>query len=93
MLGLVLAYDFLVLYMCWELVGLCSYLLIGFWYQERDNAEAAKKAFLTTRFGDVGFAWIALLFLQAERSGWTRSSSNPPGGQDGPRHRHRRRRS
>ncbi len=67
MLGLVLAYDFLVLYMCWELVGLCSYLLIGFWYQERDNAEAAKKAFVTTRVGDVGFAiGILLLFLQAD---------------------------
>ncbi|HEX2325907.1 MAG TPA: NADH-quinone oxidoreductase subunit L, partial [Chloroflexota bacterium] len=67
MLGLVLAYDFLVLYMCWELVGLCSYLLIGFWYQERDNAEAAKKAFITTRVGDVGFAiGIFLLFLQAD---------------------------
>jgi proton-translocating NADH-quinone oxidoreductase chain L len=67
MLGLVLAYDFLLLYMCWELVGLCSYLLIGFWYQDRDNAEAAKKAFITTRVGDVGFAiGIFLLFLQAD---------------------------
>jgi NADH-quinone oxidoreductase subunit L len=66
MLGLVLAYDFLLLYMCWELVGLCSYLLIGFWYQERDNAEAAKKAFVTTRIGDVGLGiGIILLFLQA----------------------------
>ncbi|HEX2035097.1 MAG TPA: NADH-quinone oxidoreductase subunit L [Chloroflexota bacterium] len=65
MLGLVLAYDFLLLYMCWELVGLCSFLLIGFWYQERDNAEAAKKAFITTRIGDVGFfIGLALLFLQ-----------------------------
>jgi NADH-quinone oxidoreductase subunit L len=65
MLGLVLAYDFLLLYMGWELVGLCSYLLIGFWYQERDNAEAAKKAFVTTRIGDVGlFIGISLLFLQ-----------------------------
>jgi proton-translocating NADH-quinone oxidoreductase chain L len=65
MLGLVLAYDFLFMYMCWELVGLCSYLLIGFWYQERDNAEAAKKAFVTTRIGDVGFGIGAiLLFLQ-----------------------------
>jgi proton-translocating NADH-quinone oxidoreductase chain L len=66
MLGLVLSYDFLLLYMCWELVGLCSYLLIGFWYHERDNAEAAKKAFVTTRVGDVGFAiGIFLLFRQA----------------------------
>jgi proton-translocating NADH-quinone oxidoreductase chain L len=66
MLGLILSYDFLLTYICWELVGLCSYLLIGFWYQERDNAEAAKKAFVTTRIGDVGFAiGILLLFLQA----------------------------
>ena len=92
MLGLVLAYDFLLLYMCWELVGLCSYLLIGFWYQERDNAEAAKKAFITTRVGDVGFAiGILLLFLQADTfrmdeifeqiapGGWTPPSSPSPG--------------
>jgi NADH-quinone oxidoreductase subunit L len=65
MLLLVLAYDFLLMYIAWELVGLCSFLLIGFWYQERDNAEAAKKAFVTTRIGDVGFFMgIALLFLQ-----------------------------
>jgi proton-translocating NADH-quinone oxidoreductase chain L len=64
MFTLVLAYDFLLLYMAWELVGLCSFLLIGFWYHERDNAEAAKKAFITTRVGDVGFfIGIALLFL------------------------------
>ncbi len=65
MMGLVLSYNFLWLYFSWELVGLCSYLLIGFWYQERDNAEAAKKAFITTRIGDVGmFIGIAILFLQ-----------------------------
>jgi NAD(P)H-quinone oxidoreductase subunit 5 len=65
MLGLVLAYNFLLLYMFWELVGLCSFLLIGFWFQERDNAEAAKKAFITTRVGDVGFfVGVAILFLQ-----------------------------
>jgi NADH-quinone oxidoreductase subunit L len=55
MLGLVLADNFLVLYVSWELVGLCSYLLIGFWYERRSAAEAAKKAFVTTRIGDVGF--------------------------------------
>ena len=65
MLGLVLSANFLLLYISWELVGLCSFLLIGFWYQERDNAEAAKKAFITTRIGDVGFfIGLALLFLQ-----------------------------
>jgi len=65
MCTLVLSYNFLLLYMAWELVGLCSYLLIGFWYHERDNAEAAKKAFVTTRVGDVGFfIGIAILFVQ-----------------------------
>src|SRR5205823_11647561 len=65
MMGLVLANNFLILYMSWELVGLCSFLLIGFWYEERDNAEAAKKAFITTRIGDVGFfIGLAILFIQ-----------------------------
>lgn len=65
MLLLVLAGNFVILYMAWELVGLCSFLLIGFWYHERDNAEAAKKAFITTRIGDVGFfIGLAILFLQ-----------------------------
>jgi NADH-quinone oxidoreductase subunit L len=64
MFALVLSYDFLFMYIAWELVGLCSFLLIGFWYHERDNAEAAKKAFITTRVGDVGFfIGLALLFL------------------------------
>jgi NADH-quinone oxidoreductase subunit L len=56
MLILVLASDFLVLFAGWELVGLCSYLLIGFWYPRRSAAEAAKKAFLVNRVGDMGFA-------------------------------------
>lgn len=65
MLLLVLSANFLLIYMAWELVGLCSFLLIGFWYQERDNAEAAKKAFITNRIGDVGFfIGLAILFLQ-----------------------------
>ncbi|MFQ5874848.1 MAG: NADH-quinone oxidoreductase subunit L, partial [Dehalococcoidia bacterium] len=62
MLGLVLADNLLLLYVAWELVGLCSYLLIGFWYERRSAAEAAKKAFVTTRFGDVGLL-IAILVL------------------------------
>jgi NADH-quinone oxidoreductase subunit L len=62
MLGLVLADNFLLLYITWELVGLCSYLLIGFWYERRSAAEAAKKAFITTRIGDVGFL-IGILIL------------------------------
>ena len=56
MLLLVLADNFLLLFAGWELVGLCSYLLIGFWYPRRSAAEAAKKAFLVNRVGDMGFA-------------------------------------
>ena len=62
MLVLVLADDFILLYIAWELVGLCSYLLIGFWYQKPEAARAAKKAFVVTRVGDLGFL-IGILFL------------------------------
>jgi NADH-quinone oxidoreductase subunit L len=55
MLGLVIANNFLQTYVFWELVGLCSYLLIGYYYQATIAANAAKKAFIVTRFGDVGF--------------------------------------
>src|ERR1039458_3255336 len=55
MLGVVIANSLLLLFMCWEIVGLTSYLLIGFWYQKPSAAAAAKKAFLTTRVGDVFF--------------------------------------
>lgn len=62
MLGVVIANSLLLLFMCWELVGLTSYLLIGFWYQKPSAAAAAKKAFLTTRVGDVffllGMVWL-----------------------------------
>ncbi len=64
MLTLVLADNFLMLYITWELVGLCSYLLIGFWYERRSAAEAAKKAFVTTRIGDVGLLIGILLFYR-----------------------------
>jgi len=65
MLALVLADNLLLLYVAWELVGLCSYLLIGFWYERRPAAEAAKKAFITTRIGDVGFLIGILLLFKA----------------------------
>ncbi|MEM0140541.1 MAG: NADH-quinone oxidoreductase subunit L [Thermoplasmatales archaeon] len=55
MLGLVLSYSLLMLFIFWELVGLCSYLLIGFWYYKPNAAAAAKKAFIVTRVGDVFF--------------------------------------
>ncbi|HRZ46963.1 MAG TPA: proton-conducting transporter membrane subunit, partial [Candidatus Paceibacterota bacterium] len=54
MLGLVMANSLLWLFMCWELVGLASYLLIGFWFEKPAAAAAAKKAFLVTRIGDLG---------------------------------------
>src|SRR5437762_2862979 len=56
MLVLVLASSFMVVFVAWELVGLSSYLLIGFWYGRRSAALAAKKAFIVNRVGDVGFA-------------------------------------
>ncbi|MFL5675599.1 MAG: NADH-quinone oxidoreductase subunit L, partial [Chloroflexota bacterium] len=64
MLLLVLASSFLVVFVAWELVGLCSYLLIGFWYRKRSAALAAKKAFIVNRVGDVGFILgIMLIFV------------------------------
>ena len=60
MLGLVLADNLVMLYVFWEMVGLSSYLLIGFWFQRPSAAAAAKKAFITTRLGDLGFL-IAIL--------------------------------
>jgi len=62
MLILVLAANLLVLYLGWEGVGLCSYLLIGFWYHDPANGRAAMKAFIITRIGDVGLL-IGLLLL------------------------------
>ena len=55
MLGIVLATNFLMMFIFWELVGLSSYLLIGFWYEKPAAADACKKAFLTNRVGDFGF--------------------------------------
>jgi len=70
MLILVLANNFLLMYVGWEAVGLCSYLLIGFWYKKQSAADAGKKAFIVNRIGDFGFAiGIMLIF-------WTFSSLN-----------------
>jgi NADH-quinone oxidoreductase subunit L len=63
MLGLVLAPNLLQLFMCWELVGVCSYLLIGFWYRKPEAARAALKAFWTTKAGDVGLL-VGIVLLQ-----------------------------
>ncbi|RMF87825.1 MAG: NADH-quinone oxidoreductase subunit L [Nitrospirae bacterium] len=61
MLLLVLADNFLLLYVGWELVGVCSYYLIGFWYEKRSAADAGKKAFVVNRVGDFGFGLGVML--------------------------------
>src|SRR5512134_2331996 len=63
MLMLVLSGNFLLLYVFWEAVGLCSYLLIGFWFHKQSAADAGKKAFLVNRVGDFGFALGILLLI------------------------------
>lgn len=87
MITLVLADNFLLLYLGWEGVGLCSYLLIGFWYKEPENVYAANKAFIVTRIGDtsmaIGLFLLVLHFntldiqniLQSVSTQWVRGSS------------------
>ncbi len=70
MLTLVLADNYLLMFVGWEGVGLCSYLLIGFWYEKPVAAEAGKKAFIVNRIGDFGFL-LGMLFLIV----WTGSAS------------------
>lgn len=66
MLLLVLSDNFLQLYMAWEVMGLCSYLLIGFWHEQEAPRKASIKAFLTTRVGDIGFALgLAVMYVTA----------------------------
>lgn len=66
MLALVIANNYIQFFMAWEVMGLCSYLLIGFWFEKNSAAEASRKAFLTTRVGDVGFfLGIMTLFVTA----------------------------
>jgi NADH-quinone oxidoreductase subunit L len=70
MVMLVLAGNFLLFYVFWEAVGLCSYLLIGFWFSDKANADAGKKAFIVNRVGDFGFGlgvmliWVTFGTLQ-----------------------------
>src|SRR5882672_9659794 len=65
MLVLVLGANFLVMFVGWEGVGLCSYLLIGFWYQKKSASDAGKKAFIVNRIGDFGFVLgVLLLFVR-----------------------------
>jgi NADH-quinone oxidoreductase subunit L len=65
MLMLVMADNLLLLYISWELVGVCSFLLIGFYWEKRSATEAAKKAFITTRIGDVGLLIGIILLYRA----------------------------
>ena len=65
MLGLVIANNLLLFFICWELVGLTSYLLIGFWYHKPAAAAAAKKAFVTTRIGDLAFL-LGMVWLYSQ---------------------------
>ncbi len=68
MLTLVLAQNFVVMFLGWEGVGLCSYLLIGFWFNQKDVPPAAKKAFIANRIGDVGFLVAMFLIFATFRS-------------------------
>ncbi|HET7227013.1 MAG TPA: NADH-quinone oxidoreductase subunit L [Chthoniobacterales bacterium] len=68
MLGIVLANNFVMMFIFWELVGLCSYLLIGHWFERDSAADAAKKAFITNRIGDFGFMLGILMVWAATGS-------------------------
>jgi NADH-quinone oxidoreductase subunit L len=61
MLMLVMANNFLLMYLGWEAVGLCSYFLIGFWFHKKSAGDAGKKAFIVNRFGDFGFGLGVIL--------------------------------
>ena len=64
MSGIVLTHNILMMYIFWELVGISSYLLIGFWYEKKSASDAGKKAFIVNRIGDLGFlAGILILFI------------------------------
>src|SRR5258705_11529395 len=68
MLVLVLGANYPVLFVGWEGVGLCSYLLIGFWFNDKANADAGKKAFIMNRIGDFGFLVAMFMIYQATGS-------------------------
>ena len=72
LLGIVLANNFLQMFVFWELVGVSSYLLIGFWYERSSAADACKKAFLTNRLGDFGFILGIILEAVALRPLYSR---------------------
>ena len=81
---LVLADNFVLLYAGWEGVGLCSYLLIGFWFAKPSAAAAARKAFLVTRIGDVGLLLGILLLWSAVRPSRSISTTSSTAAASGP---------
>ena len=78
MLLLVVADNTLMMLIGWELVGLCSFMLIGHWWEEKPNSDAALKAMLTTRFGDIGLMTgvIMTFFVVGRATASTRSTSS-----------------
>ena len=70
MMGIVITHNFLMMYIFWELVGLSSYLLIGFWYEKKSASDAGKKAFIVNRVGDIGML-IGILILFANYNTFT----------------------
>ena len=77
MLGLVASSNVFMIFIFWELVGVCSYLLIGFWYEEKVNCDAANKAFVVNRIGDVGM--LVGLGLLWTTSGHVQFRGDQPG--------------
>ncbi len=80
MLMLIMSNNFLQLYFGWEAVGLCSYFLIGFWYEKKSASDAGKKAFIVNRFGDFGFGiGVILIFLTLGTIDYATVFKNIPG--------------
>ena len=77
MLGLVVASNLVLFFLFWELVGLCSYLLIGFWFFKPNASAAAKKAFIVTRVGDLLFL-VGMAILYSSLTGYSSLGSNSP---------------
>jgi len=78
MLLLVMGDNFVLMFFGWEGVGLCSYLLIGFWYEDVEKARAAVKAFVTNRFGDFGFVLGLFLLFWAMGGAWQKVANVVP---------------
>ncbi len=82
MMTIVLTNNFFMMYVGWELVGICSYLLIGHWYEKKSASDAAIKAFVVNRIGDIGmFSGIMILFFQFRTFGFSEIFSRIAAGQ------------